>query len=604
MTAEFKKYAEDLLRDVPENVSNTVNKAIAESLKRYPSLDPDFQNVDHICGVERSDIAASHVATDAIPTTDITAIPAPSHHIPASPIAEDRSQLHEREKEFHGLFTPSYLPLLDGDRNERKSISDNHSPSETNRIPINIVFRGRSSEDRSIATATSLYPSSPSVPLGKPLTPAQRNTDEGSLGSDHSDTPVRRSALRRSSSSSKPASPRHVRFEFEGQEFPTTSSPQSESPTLEAVAENVITTTVSDDSSDNEAGSQQVEYIGDSAPPKRISSTQALRALSRGWLEDDGTKWTEVSAPPDGSASVPNVEAENEDSEDESLSISITRRAGPSLRTNGHVEGDATGHNSTKSASSTLTGVEAISTEQTGTRNRQNPDTNISNDENDILAEMPPLEHVKARIPMAGGATLAALEAKYADKTQTVATAASSKPWFNLEDGSDLNGSPGSPLQLADDEVFAFDEAPPRNFENTPEDEEEPDFSSSETEGKPVHLSQYATSPAVPIFPPSISSYTPKSPVPTQSSSHRSSYHPFNTPIVSEAIHAQAASLGHVATFVGSLHWTNGFDESDVQSFRGSGGIGSFAGGVPRSFSERLAMEDAMENQLMDQRKK
>jgi len=64
--------------------------------------------------------------------------------------------------------------------------------------------------------------------------------------------------------------------------------------------------------------------------------------------------------------------------------------------------------------------------------------------------------------------------------------------------------------------------------------------------------------------------------------------------IVSDEIHAQAASLGAMNSFVGSVNGRSGLDESDVQSFRASGGVGSFSG-TPRSMSERMMMDDLLE---------
>lgn len=594
MTAQFKKYTEELLRDVPENVSNTVSQAIAESLKRYPLLHPDLQNADHICGAEIGSIALNHVATSATVAPEIVSTPALSHNIPATPALEDQNQLHEREKELHGLFTPSYLLLLDvGSRGEQRSAPAGHSPPGTDSKP----FNARSLENNSCSTVTSMYPSSPSLLPVKSLLEAQRVAEEESLGSDQSDSHGRRSALRRSSSSSKPTSPRHVRFEFEGQEFPTTSSPEPESFALDAAAEHVCTDSARDGGPDYETGSQPVEYTD--STPKRISSTQALRALLRVPLEDDGTKWTEVSAPPDGSPSVPKTETEKEELGDEGTpNVPVGNPAAAILRTNGNVDSDIVGHHSSKVTSPGID--DAISTEDTRTPPLHYPSTDISKSEADTLSERPSLKYVNAKVPTAGDVTLGAPRGKYADIAQMITTAVASEARrLNLKSRSDPNDRLGSPVQFADDEVFAFDEDLPQRYEVLHE-EEESDHSLSETEGTPPELSQYATSPAVPILKPGILSSISKSSTPTQPSSHRFSYHPFNTPIVSEAIHAQAASLGNVVTFVGSLHGASGLDESDVQSFRGSGGIGSFAGGVPLSFSERLAMEDALENQHGD----
>ena len=64
--------------------------------------------------------------------------------------------------------------------------------------------------------------------------------------------------------------------------------------------------------------------------------------------------------------------------------------------------------------------------------------------------------------------------------------------------------------------------------------------------------------------------------------------------IVDPEVHARAAEMGGISSFVGSVDGRSGFDESDIQSFRASGGIGSFSG-TPKSMSERMMMDDIVE---------
>jgi hypothetical protein len=289
MASEFKKYTDDLLRDVPGEVSDTVNKAIAESLKSYPSLDVGSQDAHPDRGAVNTD-AMENWAPDSADTTS-KALPIPAVPDPAPDSPPDGSRnTHEREQEFQGLFTPSYLPLLDStDRNERRSGSITLSPASESKA-ISILGRERPTEDTS-ATSSS-YPSSTSLPLRHPPTPPRRrNTDDGSMNSDQSDTPIRRSALRRSSHSTKPQSPRHVRFEFAGEEFPTTSSPKLESHSSEATQRIPIILGNGEDADYGDVSLPE-EEIPESPPQKRISSSEALRLLSRGPIEDDGTQWT------------------------------------------------------------------------------------------------------------------------------------------------------------------------------------------------------------------------------------------------------------------------------------------------------------------------
>jgi hypothetical protein len=609
MACEFKKYADDLLRDVPGDVSDTVNKAIAESLKSYPSLDVGNQNADPSGAAVNKD-AMKNCIDDTL-NTESTAVPIPvlSDQGHESPL-ESPQNAHEREREFQGLFTPSYLPLLDStDRNERRLSSINLSPASESKA-IGILARERATE--STSPISSSYPSSSSLSLRKPPTPPRRrDTDEASTNSDQSDTPVRRSALRRSSNSIKPQSPRHVRFEFAGEEFPTTSSPKLESPTLEH-AEKVPIILGNGDNTDYGTASLQEEEVSDSPPRKRVSSSEALRALSRGPIEEDGTQWTEVRAPLDGSASVSKTERERDDSEDEDpLSMrpmtvreaaarsNCLRRRSPSPKTS--------------IASVYRQDPTAGGSQPTKDTKMKEEDDNTKLDiaeEEGALADLAPLQPMKVYIPITT-ISAAELQNKYADKSKTVATKSSGKPWFVLADGTDLNDLPGSKAKLEvndddDDELFAFDESADRLQRPEADSESEPDSPTAEE----VPISQYATSPARGILKadtpnPSTSTTTSTTtPTAAPSTSHRSSYHPFNTPIVSEAIHAQAASLGHVQSFVGSVK--NGLDEDTLQSFRlgASGGVGSLRGGAPRSLSEKMAFDDAMEAQMEAGRKR
>jgi len=610
MASEFKKYAEDLLRDVPGDVSDTVNKAIAESLKSYPSLEVASQDADPSGGAVDKD-PMENCADDSL-NTESKAVPIPvlPDKGPESPSDGPRNA-HEREQEFQGLFTPSYLPLLDStDRNERRSASESKA--------ISILARENATE--STSPMSSSFPPSSSLPLRRPPTPPRRrNTDEASMNSnsDQSDTPIRRSALRRISNSTKPQSPRHVRFEFAGEEFPTTSSPKFESPALEH-AEKVPIILGNGEDTDYGTALLQEEEVPDSPPRKRVSSSEALRALSRGPIEDDGTQWTEVKAPPDGSASVPKVEGESDDSEDEdALSMrpmTVREAAG---RSNGH-------RKRSPSPKTTIT----VDSPQDSTMGYSQPTKDIEMKRDDdikldiaedegALADLAPLQPMKAHTPVTT-ISAAELQNKYANKSKTVATKPSGMPWFVLADGTDLNDLPESKAKLEvkddddDDELFAFDENKDRPLKlPDPESDSDPDSPASDAAEEPLEsISKYATSPARGILKPGTpnpSTTTSTSTTTTTAApsiSHRSSYHPFQTPIVSEAIHAQAASLGHIQSFVGSIK--DGLDEDALQSFRlsVSGGPGSLRGGVPRSLSERMAFDDAMEAQREAARKR
>ncbi|KAG5920925.1 hypothetical protein E4U61_007300 [Claviceps capensis] len=115
-----------------------------------------------------------------------------------------------------------------------------------------------------------------------------------SISSDKSDSKPPRSAMRRSSSISKPPqSPRRVRFDFMGEEVLPTSSPRNSVFSDARIP--------SPGPADNEAGctSNLATDPGEDEeepPPRKVSSSDALRALSRVSLDEDRTFWTVVNS--------------------------------------------------------------------------------------------------------------------------------------------------------------------------------------------------------------------------------------------------------------------------------------------------------------------
>jgi hypothetical protein len=620
MATEFKKHADSLLRDVPENVSDTVNKAITESLKSYPSLHLDFQDIEQQRGAVEKDMLA-HVPEAGM------SIPTQAAALAAEPVADSDStvdgvsDLHAREKEFQGLFTPSYLPLLDStDRKERKSSSSSAaSPAAVETKAIDFTPQATAPGDSS--PDSSPYLSQSSLPRPKPPTPERRNTDEASIRSDSSDTPVRRSALRRSSGPHRPQSPRQVRFKFADEEYLPTSSPKVELPEMDY---DISNTTMSVDGGDdpfNEPMSE-VSYLDDeeeSPPPKRISSSQALRALSRGPIEDDGTQWTEVIAPPDGSASIEKPEGYIEDSDDDeslSMPLNMTRAL---ARANGlrgrYPEGVAAAAGTPNDMSADIP-----KTIQEDDVPEEKSEDEIA-EEADILADMEPLQPMKTHKPFTSipetftSAQEPILSEKHVSKSPLSATEKPTKPWYKRSTSSDSTDLPKTTPNLSiedDDDLFTFDENTNARSNQKPPSESESETDSELEDSDPVDVVTYATSPARQI-PKRPSPSARNAPVPSNSkpsqdppASHRASYHPFNTPIVSDTVLAQAASLGPVTSFVGSVKV--GLEEEGLASLRGSvagvGAMGSLRGGAPRSFSERMAFEDAMEAEELRRRRR
>jgi hypothetical protein len=588
MASEFEKYAEGLLRNVPKDVSDTVSKAIAESMKDYSSLNPDAASSIESCA-PGTRVLSNGLGNDR--SVQFRSTTAPMALTRQETVMDDGPDSpHDREKEFQGLFTPSYLPLLESTiRNERRS---SYGPP-TSAKP---VAKGKENQmDTSqVDASTDARSLAPSAEVPRPPTPKRKNTDEVSIASDASDGPVRRSALRRSSSSSKTHSPRRVRFDVAGEEVLPTASPLPEKSIL---SEDTPPTSLGLGGSDDEAGSEQIEDIVE-PPPRRISSSQALRALSRGPFEDDGTKWTTVSAPPDGSASVATANGMPEELFGElqarnglsDLSLEESQRPLD-------IPGTSGGSQPATSAGTSSAKAELKHLEKTPS--------------DDAMIDMPALKPMKCQKSSSASILSPVTTTNIDVKSPTASTRAPGTSWQDIQSLVEPKGDVGEGMKFTEDdhdELFHFDEDTEHRSSPREEEKDDSDTASTaspvaethstspvtETRSKPVTLSSYSGSPARDIMKPA-----PKA---TNMSSSRGSVgsykgHPFNMPIVSDEIHAQAASLGAINSFVGSVNGRSGLDESDVQSFRASGGMGSFSkfSGTPRSMSERMMMDEIME---------
>ncbi|KAJ4304172.1 hypothetical protein N0V88_001782 [Collariella sp. IMI 366227] len=255
MLAEFHKHMEDCLKNYPGHFSSEVSQVITES------------------------ILLGRVPKDG----------------PRSP--------HAREIEFQGLFTPTYLPLL-----ESKDLFLPARPMPTPPTPVGPPLPLSTDNVKKVEEAKEAAPLASSQARPAPI---RRLTDgsTSSVASSGSDSKVRRSALRRSSSNK--GSPRRVRFDFDGEEvFPAGSPPprpspvvaipetpkigaESQSPQAEAPA---IATDPDESTAYGGTSLLDIEGEEDWVPrPKKVSSTQALQALTRSPLEE-GTTWTVVNA--------------------------------------------------------------------------------------------------------------------------------------------------------------------------------------------------------------------------------------------------------------------------------------------------------------------
>jgi hypothetical protein len=590
MSAEFRKYADWLLSSVPEEVSETVNSAIQQSLGSYRSLDMSSLEQDRSSAEGVQQEAETDRGRAMIDKATQEAVTLEKATDGADSPAEQPSTSRERADSFQGIFIPSYLPLLgDDNHHERKSSTGSAISPTSERKPLDITTPTKPTPDNT--TLSSSFPPSSSLP--KLPTPRRRNTeDPWSISSPHHDVP-RRSALRRTSSSTKPHSPRQVRFEFEGTTVLPTSSPKIEPLEPSGPVRSPIILGMG---GIDEIPESTLSLLGDDEteedpPPRRISSSSALRMLSRRPQEDDGTTWSEVIAPSDGSPSVPKDQVPlDEDSDDEELNMPMSVTAS-FKKANGHKKGDS------------------LDLARART-NRPDEDSSLSTDRNDSTTngvkttekidvveegseDMIPLQHVAANTNIP--------QEVPAPKTPPAKMKGKNKSMFMTADGTDLNDVECTEADPAleeedEDDLFAFEENIDRRsskpLEDWDDDDEDED---DEADEEPLTFSKLSTSPFRPIPQPSTSVDTNKQ---SGIGSLRSSYHPFMTPIVNPAIHEQAASLGNINTFVGSVK--DGMEEQMLQSFRGGA---SLTGGVPRSLSERMAFEEAMEARAASRRK-
>lgn len=589
MAEEFTKYAEELLRNVGEDVSEKVSKSIAESLKDYKLLGLDAIGSTT---VESGNSSGNGGANSAGRLQ--TKWPVPGQRQDRGDEEEETEEIprspHEREIEFQGLFTPAYLPLLDSsDRNERRA-NDTQSP---------ILLEGKQKgKEKSMdmghvdaSTDTRSLTSTPEPP--KPPIPIRKNTDEVSLASSELSESgiIRRSALRRSSTSSNTAraSPRRVRFDVEGEEVLPTESPYSSQLSM---AQDLPASYQSlDDDSDEEGGSQQIEDIEERPPTRRISSSQRLQQLSRSPLiDDENVQWTTVSAPPDGSASVATSGVES--SSDDLLFANGSSR--------GHVdEAEAESQKDSTFTGPPLQDSSLIQIPTPGP-NLEDFDTNNdqaseSSDSEDDFLNMSSSRSTKPYRYESSTDHPPPLPSPTTSKKLSLEAAAARKQ--SAETSRKLRFSDDD-----DDDLFAFDEREPtRRPESDHDDSPSPPPSPPATESKPkksiASPPGYAQSPAREIMRPPPD---PRRNINSMSSVGSYKGHPFSMPIASEYMQAQAASVGEVNMFVGSVHGRTGLDESDPIGFRLSLGNADYSKGDPKTMQERMARDEYKEREAAE----
>ncbi|KAI0013746.1 hypothetical protein F4779DRAFT_351086 [Xylariaceae sp. FL0662B] len=561
MAQEFRRYSQDLLGDVPDHVSTKVEKIIADKLQNYPALSPDL----HPALGSLSPDNAGVTTPDDKKFLSLNALP---HVSDLTPDEGPRSP-HEREREFHGLFTPSYLPLLDAVQRH------NLAPTTPSSPPLQPL------ENKSARNDQGSYPNflTPAV-LPRP-DPTRRHTGDtiSSAASDDSSR-VRRSALRRSSSSStKTQSPRRVRFDVEGQEVLPTASPPG-SPRASDIPPSPLGNPIGllDESPNATVIDGESTLLGSSPPmPKKITSTERLKAMARNSTEDTSS-W-EVVGNLGGT--------DDEEDEDELVMASLKGRkrngTPPVAARDPSSKGPTHRINDTHVLAQPKGLLEVV--EETG-ENEAAEET----DESDDMAEMPQLCSFKNRKRFSPPPS----PAPESDSSSSGAQG-SKKERIPPPNSIKFHTEPDF-----DEDMFEFDESQESTLDEKSgkarpikyiDEEEEDEVDTTPIAEDPIggpSTSLYSTSPAIPIAKPTTPppASTPSRHVSASVGSYRGK--PFSIEVVrNDELHKKAAEMGDFYTFVGSVDGRSGVDETS--SYRPEL---TYFNGTPRSLSERLMKED------------
>lgn len=595
LLAEFDNYYRQQLREADPTVVSAVSASLQSLLSEYPDLRPQIPVLHD-----------SHLSRE-LPTS----APSAAAFQPSSPAAVIASDLRtpttasrDHESAFQGLFTPSYLPLLDSHPPIPASpriYSHPASPTTLPHLPVQPVQpaggvvettnhlqqlqpgSGLSGSNKAVGMAAqdekdggTLGPDSSTA---KRPSHARTSTDDttSSVMSDRSDK-TRRSALRRSSSSSKtPQSPRRVRFEYMGTEVLPTASPQGSEmitprPSSPRPAGSKSESVLSDDDDDYEP------------PPRKISSSEALRALSRKPLE--GTVWTVVNPDSDDASSdhansrpvTPNSPAKSQNLGSETLRSPTIPIPEPSPRMQ------------------RLGSVDEEQEEDGDNVNEEGNDDDSSSDDGFLAMAKPKSFRHKLALQPAGppSPSKEAIEEPSSPESKSMKTTDSSGQKKNAHSRDEGRTE-------EEEDPFHFEmaglSAPPRPRARPPPitTRDEEDIEDDPAPPARVDLSSYSTSPAVSIARPNVPSgpTTPTSAKFQAGSVGSYKGRPIVMPVVrNPEVHAQAESLGDFNTFVGGLDGGSGMDEGDMNSFRASVMPSGFSG-TPRSLTERFMMEEA-----------
>lgn len=684
MEAEFERFSNELLEKVPDDVAAEVKRTVAESMQDYPSLisprehrvgasaaqagatadapgasllPPDMEPADARlpAGCADGDGASSSSSSKQATLSQWHGRRSPPpllRHTSGAPRDDDDTledngdqqaprSPHQREKEFQGIFTPQYLPLLDssGLRSTPRSppppqpSSEPTSPASSG--PATPEWKGKGAasgwedEQREGAGGDSEAEGMKTALFRQP--PRRRMTDDtmSSAGSVGSDGKVRKSALRQSSKTSTPRlphSPRRVRFDVQGRQVLPTSSPQEPglSPSLLPQGASDRSASPAEDDPHSVDGSNLGDLVAslldsDSpSPPRKVSSSQALRALSREPL-DANTTWQVVN--PDPADLLPE---DDEDGEPDAQQPSSRLMAG-------HGSVPAEQREPTASADTSLFSTKG--TREAGplgksleeiTADMAADEPSFSDDENDVLT-MPPLKSFRSKgtYSPATVSPVADQRDKFAAHVQLVPAASPShttKALVTDKEADDAVGrvsetrrtsgessksrrTGGFELEEMEEEegeeMFHLDDVDQGTPKRHPskvqdkdlrEDDEKDDEDEAGDDGGATSSGQipFASSPAVRIAQPTI-----QPPATRFQAGSMGSYkgRSLVMPVIKNpALLEEIEALGDVVSFVGGVDGRSGVDESDLSSYRAS--TAQFSG-TPKSFTERMAFEEA-----------
>ena len=571
MLTQFRRHMDDCLKNYPPHVSDEVSRVIAASMSKYPALNPARRNTADL--LTRSD--DDH--DDAGPKAwDGRKSPPPIlYHTSGTPKEGPRSP-HQREKEFQGLFTPSYLPLLDSSfRTPQSPPISLPATAPTFAVILDNVTKVEEPKQTEPVTQDEPRP----VSARSVTEPSKSSVDPLESGSKRP-----KSALRRSStgSTTKSISPRRVRFDFQGMEVLPSSSPQApvdilamtggaefEQPTPpqaepepEVAVADTSAIVVNEDESSSYIGTLSlldVEGEEDSVPrPRKVSSTQALQALSRSPLDAVAT-WTVVNPDPD------DVPKTNGGDQAETSGLALKMKPGAIVVPESTIVDT---HRIDELLGSPIEELE-----------RYNDEDDASDD--DFLS-------MSTRFPKKSSPPVAPAPivkpASLTDNFHETSFTHSTRPL------GDFNVSAGEDVLFDLDEEANFDGV--KKYLTEDEEDETPI-----SERLRPRLIPTADQPTPPLEHDDAAALPPVSPSSALFGGTVGSYkgNPLIVnPINNTELYDEIAAMDDVHFVMGSIDGRSGIDPADMNSYRATLAR-HVAGTTPRSFTERLALEEAME---------